>query len=1252
MAIAPGTQEFYNLKQSVESQIDAGTITNRKQLKAFLDKNNINFNKFMEVDKEYERRKAAGVLDITDSTFDPGKVIGSAVGKVAEDIGDITGDAVEFIAGKEARETVEGGVAAVADYLDEVLPTAITYAAKETIDPRVNLGEDIAAEITAFAAPAAGLTRATKFIKPATKLGKATKAGAIGVAADVLTRNEDETFAKTVVDLVPESEPFLQRLIVDPDDTVAQRRLKQTIDSAAVTGVFAGMGKVTFDLIAPTLLRGGRRLFGRAAAQQDNVTQPISRSATGTATEAAVEETTPGIFNQRGKVSQVVGKINTKLGRMLTSTAGLPEPLFKSFIKKEQFEQASDALIKKEARELEKLLKTTNVDKGLVNDFLQGRQLTQEQLNQIPQEVKDVVARMRSKIDNNSILIKDLLEIPDDSQLGLALDPNNGDAYVTRTFEFTTNPKWSKDVAKAIKNELNDTPHNADVINGVRNAQIYLARNNPSLSTEQINAILMDIIERGKKDSSFNILSELIERGTGGAAVKILKSRKDLDKPILEFLGEVKDPVRNFTETMANQNKLIAKAQYIKDIKKFAEENMGREIELGGLFPFLPKEVSTFLRKGEVTPSMDVRESLGGLAQKELGGFGAGGETLGLNKVVTTKEFADMLDKGIDTFGFDNSVGKGWLNLISKPVGVGQAMETVFDHTAHLLNTYGMFQQLAMNGVLYRPRVAKEAYKSAYAMYQKAAKGDEDTLKFLQALKNRGIIDSSVTSEAIKKNINRFGEGLDSIEGTVEKAIKAPFRGMSAVYGGVDDFGKIVAFQAEFNAYKKAYPNLSNAEIFDKATEIVRNTMPSYTTAAPAVRALTRLPFGTYATFPAEMIRTTKNIVMQGAKDIAEGKRTNNPALIRIGMRRLAGIGATTAGIEYAINNQNSQMGVSEDEQRAVDLVVPEYQANTKKVYTQPFYKDPKTGDIMTRFTDTGFIDSMQVIKGPVRRIIGRIMAGDDVTQREIDDAFPDALRELYSPYISEKFLTTALINAYRGKDEEGRELSKEERIKEITNVFLPGSIKAGQKYLNAKQSEILRGEGRGQTAAGFPLRKEDQAKFLATGIRNNTMNFDRSVSFSLYEDAKEVNKTAKDFKKFLKTIPDRQLTDQDISNILNTYYELQLKKLEAMARMSDKANVFRNVEFYQEGKDGKIYKSKYGIEGILKAASQKGKYRINRNLLNSLVEGKNGTGFFMPDTLNSKDIVKLLGERKFPPSVIQSLKRIESAMAGLPLRK
>ena len=104
MAIAPNTQEFYNLKQNVENQITQGLISNRKQLKEFLDKEGVNFDKFMEVDKEYERRKQKGTLT-PDTTFDVAKVVGSAVGKVAEDIGQITGDAVEFVAGKEARKT-------------------------------------------------------------------------------------------------------------------------------------------------------------------------------------------------------------------------------------------------------------------------------------------------------------------------------------------------------------------------------------------------------------------------------------------------------------------------------------------------------------------------------------------------------------------------------------------------------------------------------------------------------------------------------------------------------------------------------------------------------------------------------------------------------------------------------------------------------------------------------------------------------------------------------------------------------------------------------------------------------------------------------------------------------------------------------------------------------------------------------------------------------------------------------------------
>ena len=134
--------------------------------------------------------------------------------------------------------------------------------------------------------------------------------------------------------------------------------------------------------------------------------------------------------------------------------------------------------------------------------------------------------------------------------------------------------------------------------------------------------------------------------------------------------------------------------------------------------------------------------------------------------------------------------------------------------------------------------------------------------------------------------------------------------------------------------------------------------------------------------------------------------------------------------------------------------------------------------------------------------------------------------------------------------------------------------------------------------------------------------------------------------------MPDKLLTEEDITNLYQAYVDTQLEKKEAMARMADKANVFRQVEFYEKGKDGKIYKTRYGIDGIVKASTGKGKYNVNPNLLYSLVQGPEGQGVFIPDSLNEKEILGLLQDRKFPPSVINGLKRIEAELAGKSLRK
>jgi len=650
-----------------------------------------------------------------------------------------------------------------------------------------------------------------------------------------------------------------------------------------------------------------------------------------------------------------------------------------------------------------------------------------------------------------------------------------------------------------------------------------------------------------------------------------------------------------------------------------------------------------------------VTKNVGEIAQKEMGMLGAGGETFGLNKFITTDQLHSMLDKGIDAFSIGDAgpAGRLFTNVFSKPAAVAQATETVFDHTAHMLNVYGMVQQLAANGHILRRNIFENANKSAQAIYTKAFKNDPEALDFMRILKEEGVLDSSVVGENIKKNIDRFGEGLES---GVEKTVKAPFRIASEAYGATDDFGKMIAVQAEMIDLKRAFPDLTDTQLIKMAAERVRNTMPSYTTAAPAVRGLGRLPLGTYAIFPAEILRTSKNIVSTGVKDLAQGIKTGNKYQAMMGFRRLASAGAVTAGIETIVGENNEAMGISEEDKRAIRMVSPDWQQNTVKVFTQPMYRDPKTGDVMTKFSDSGTLDAHQFVKGPIRAILGKVMAGEEVTQREIDDAFSNAYKEVISPFVSEKFLTTAVIDAVRGFDAEGKEVPYVDTFGNnivgrlaysVPEILTPGTKRAFTKYDDAVAAERVLGEGQGVTTAGFPNRAEEQEFFLKTGIRNNTMNFSKAVGYSIYKDVQEINKTKNKFKQFMKDeIGIRPITPELENQIYDKYLETQKEKLELQQRLADKIKVIRGAEFYVDGKKKPV---RFTVQEMIKATSSKGKFKVDPTVIKTLA--RDGKGYFQPDVFREKELIGLIKDRKLPRKVVLNLKRLEAGITGTPLR-
>ena len=1198
---------------------------------------------------------------------DPFRFIPAAIGEAGKDLADLGSDALELVYGKERTDKIEGALSDALNFIDDTLDKtkigkAATSALKKTFFPEdLNVVEEVGKEVGSYLVPGTALAKIFKAGKAKTKLGKFARYGTAGVVADVIAKDEDEQYLKEMMDLVglkgknKEVDELVQRLDINPDDTVAERLLKQIIDS---TGVAIKVGIPTS--IALGLFKfGGKKAIGKfKALKKDKITTPVTNTADNVASNVRVVQESPGQFLQKGKLISAVGKINTQLGRALRSKASMPDKVFKAYIRKNKYAEGKELLVKQGAKDLEQAIK--NETKGLddaakevvrtdVNKVLQG----QAPIGQLSQDLTNVIRRLRKNIDIQSTNLKNILNLSDKNKLGIAIDKNLN-SYMTKSYEFYTNPAWAKKLKKGLRGNL-DNINDADTIDRINDMRAYLQDINPTLSSSQIDGVLDKFIDGVTKKTSgqYDTLSGILGFSAGGKPIKIFKQRKQLDDRLINFLGEVKDPYRNYIETMRNLNKAIAKAQYFKDIKKFADENLGQEVKLGGLFEFLPTASTKILKESQI----GLTQNIGDLVAKEMGALGGGGQAFGLNKYMTTDLFANMIDKGIDTFDNVMPVGNAFVESakrnVQRAAGFTQAAETVFDHTAHLVNLYGMFQTLATNGNIFR---GKEAAKAAKTIYQKAfLKKDPEALKFFAKAKEKGVVDSSVNAEIVRRNIDVFDENL--AESGIKRFLRKAGRVPSEIYGLTDDFGKLTALQAEIKSYKKAL-NLTDDEAFDYAAEVVRNTMPSYTTAIPAVRALAKNPFlGTYATFPAEILRSNFNIIKYGIDDLRKGIKTGNKDLALIGLRRLSGAAVATVGLEYALTRNNEDeytgMGVTKESQKGINQLVSDWQKNTFKHYTSPIYEDAQ-GKIRTSFVDSGALDANQYTKNIVKFVLGRVFADKDVSQTELEDMFDNATKEIYGPFLSEKFLMSKVLNMYRGRDENGNEISNTDAMLDIASVFNPGTVKSAwrlYKSTDAEEKAKYDGLPIASNKSGYPIKFEDELQHFTTGIRNSNMDVTKSVGYFIYNENQKLKQPIKNFMLNLKSYDSKVYTQADIDNIVDMYLDSQLEKKELMRQFSDRLNQIKNIQYYSR-QGNNVVKKRFGIEKIIEANTNMGRRKINDSVLYALQDGEDGAGFFMPDNvLNDNTIMTILKDKRFPPELINALSQVQSQITGARLR-
>ena len=260
-------------------------------------------------------------------------------------------------------------------------------------------------------------------------------------------------------------------------------------------------------------------------------------------------------------------------------------------------------------------------------------------------------------------------------------------------------------------------------------------------------------------------------------------------------------------------------------------------------------------------------------------------------------------------------------------------------------------------------------------------KNDAEKIARIEDYIHRGVVDQNINVQEMKRVLESAKDGAITFNKMMNSKV---MQKLTDVYQGADNYWKIYAdnfYQSAFDtawgsaasiakmvddpAYMAANPksgfkNKAEADFFKNVEDwfqtvaqkrfervdnitgitkspldamkeasayLVTNTIPTYSKVPIIIENIRNLPLGNFIAFPAEILRTTTNIVSLGARELTSA----NPFIRQMGMRRLVGVSAVLGGIGYTTKKGAQYLtGVDNETMEAAQRsYVPSYQRNS-----------------------------------------------------------------------------------------------------------------------------------------------------------------------------------------------------------------------------------------------------------------------------------------------------------------------------------
>ena len=435
----------------------------------------------------------------------------------------------------------------------------------------------------------------------------------------------------------------------------------------------------------------------------------------------------------------------------------------------------------------------------------------------------------------------------------------------------------------------------------------------------------------------------------------------------------------------------------------------------------------------------------------------------------------------------DSLLGKGfgaqlYQNLVLYPKATSQMAKTILAPFTHARNFLSAGAFAAANGIVPFKDVDVKSVKQAFEALQLGRRTKEGN-DLYQKLLRLGVVNSQVQLgdlQRLLKDVD-FGATLGNVN-----SINGLFKTLSRIkkfaqdaYTAEDDFWKIFSWFGESNRLEKAYRNAGlslgqkfkdvagvertfNKEFIEReAADLVKNQVPNYAFVSEFVKGLRKFPLGNFVSFPAEIIRTSTNIVQRALDEIYHTTKINGKEvapLRSIGIQRLVGMGVTTTAVPYAVVSAGQMLyDVSKEELEALRRFVPEWSKNSTLIPGRD-----ENGKLTYR--DFSHMNAYDTITRPIQTVINAVQSGRTDKDGIMDDfiiGLIDSTKELGSPFISESIWTEALqdvspILGRGGIDSEGRRIWNPEDDKGTKMYKALGHLIESQAPLNYKQLQRL----------------------------------------------------------------------------------------------------------------------------------------------------------------------------------------------------